>query len=186
MHLKYIRAGFFGVLLTLGLSGPRLALSQTQLFSTSEDEPPKAPEPAKKIPRISFAFRASELFLSGGTAFDMTTTVRGLNHPTTALRSDNTFLAHYYVTENGWAGMFGKRDAFTAVMANTLLNAGIDRFSRKLYSRGGRWRVLAYGTVLARGTINAIAAGENTQMNERIDTSVRTATGYKGQIIWSK
>ncbi len=177
----------FGVLLMMGATtSSSLALSQTLLFSTSEDEPPKAPEPAKRIPKISFAFRASEFFLVGGTAFDMTTTARGLDHPTTALRSDKTFLAHYYVTENGWAGMFGKRDVFTAVVANTLLNAEIDRFSRKLYSRGGRWRALAYGTVLARGTISAIAAGENTRMDERINQTVRTATGYKGQIIWSK
>jgi hypothetical protein len=116
----------------------------------------------------------------------MTTTVRSLDHPTTALRSDGTFLTHYYVKEDGWAGIFGRRDAATAVVANVLLNAGIDHFSRKLYSRGGRWRVLAYGMVLGKGTINAIAAGSNLRNDEGINKQVSLATGYKGQILWSK
>jgi hypothetical protein len=185
MHLRYVAAGLSGVLLAMGLTTSSLALSQT-LPSTDEDGSPRALESTKKIPKINFAFRASELYLSGGTAFDMTTTVRGLDHPTTALRSDKTFLAHYYVVEKGWAGVFGRTDPFTAVAANVLLNAGIDRFSRKLYARGGKWRALAYGTVLAKGTINAVAAGENTRMDERIDRDVRNMTGYKGQIVWSK
>jgi hypothetical protein len=152
-----------------------------------EDGPPKVSEgTTKRIPKISFAFRASELYLAGGTAFDMTTTVRGLGHPTTASRSDGTLLTRYYVTEQGWAGFLGRRDPVTATAANILLNAGIDRFSRKLYTRGGRWRALAYGTVLAKGTLNAIAAGNNIRNNERINQQVRTATGYKGLIVWAK
>jgi hypothetical protein len=190
MHLKRIRAGFFGVLLamTLGPITPSSAISQTPLFSPDEDGPPKAPEePAKRIPpKISFAFRASELYFAGGTAFDMTTTVRGLDHPTTALRSDGTFLAHYYVVEKGWAGVFGRTDPYTATAANVLLNVGIDRLGRKLYTRGGKWRALAYGTVLLKGTLNVIAAGENTGINQRINQKVRIATGYKGQIVWSR
>jgi hypothetical protein len=188
LHLTRIRTGMAGVLLSLamGLVTPKPTISQTPLFSPDEDVSPKVLEPTKKIPKISFAFRASELYLAGGTAFDMTTTERGLGHPTTALRNDGSFLAHYYVVENGWAGVFGKRDAFTAMAANALLNEGIDRFSRKLYARGGRWRAFAYGTLLAKGTLNAIAAGSNIRSDERIDQQVRTATGYKGLIRWAK
>jgi len=116
----------------------------------------------------------------------MTTTVRGLDHPTNALRSDGVLLTHFYVTENGWAGCLGKRDAFTAVAANVFLNVEIDRYSRKLYTRGGRWRALAYGAVLAKGTLNVIAAGSNIRSDERINQQVRTATGYKGLIVWAK
>jgi hypothetical protein len=188
MHLTCIRAVTFGVLLllTAGLITPKSATSQTPLFSLLRGSP-KIPEgPPKPAPKPSFAFRASELYLAGGTAFDMTTTVTSLNHPTTALRSDGTFLAHYYVEEKGWAGVFGRRDTLTAVAGNVLLNAGIDCFSRRLYSRGGKWRVLAYGLVLSKGTLNAIAAESNIRNDERIDSRVRLATGYKGLILWSK
>lgn len=179
----------FGVMLSLsvGLITPPFAISQTPLLSFFEGGRLKPSEgPPKPVPKLSFAFRASETYLTGGTAFDMTTTVRSLDHPTTALRDDGTFLTHYYVKEEGWAGIFGRRDAFTAVAANVLLNAGIDRFSRRLYSRGGRWRVFAYGALFTKGTLNAIAAGSNIRNDERINGEVRLATGYKGQIIWSK
>ena len=142
------------------------------------------PEQAQKKP--SFVFRASEFYLAGGTAFDMTTTVRGLDHPTTALRSDGAFLSHYYVVEKGWAGFLGRRDAFTAVSANVLLNVGIDRFSHRLYARGGRWRAIAIGTNVLKGTFNALAAGSNIRSDERIDRKVRLATGYGGRIVWSR
>lgn len=115
----------------------------------------------------------------------MTTTIQGLSHPTTAYRSDDIFLTHYYVVESGWAGCFGKRDIATAVAANVMLNVGIDWFSRRLYARGGRWRVLAFGALLAKGTSSMIAAGSNIQNNERIDRNVRLATGYQGRILWS-
>ena len=189
MYLTRIRAGLFGVLLLLasGLTTPLPAISQAPLFSSSEDELPAVPDgPRKLTKKVDFVFRASEFYFAGSTAFDMTTTVQGLGHPTTALKNDGTFLTHYYVVEKGWAGVFGKRDPFTAVAMNVLLNEGIDRFSRKLYTRGGRWRVLAYGTVLAKGTLNAIAAGNNIRQDERIDQQVRMATGYKGLIRWAK
>jgi hypothetical protein len=179
----------FGMMLSLsvGLITPSFAISQTPLFSLFEAGRLKPPEGSPKpAPKPSFAFRASEAYLAGGTAFDMSTTVRSLDHPTTALRSNGMFLTHYYVEEEGWAGVFGRRDALTAVVANVLLNAGIDRFSRKLYSRGGRWRALAYGVLLSKGTLNAVAAGSNIWNDERINGQVRLATGYKGQIVWSK
>jgi hypothetical protein len=187
-YLTRIRAGDFGVLLLLmlGFIIPASAIAQAPLFSLYEGVHPKIEGLPKPVPKLSFAFRASECYLAGGTAFDMTTTVRSLDHPTTALRNDGTFLAHYYVKEEGWAGIFGRRDMATAVIANVLLNVELDRLSRKLYSRGGRWRVIAYGVVLSKGTLNALAAGGNIRDDGRINQQVRVATGYRGLILWSK
>jgi hypothetical protein len=189
MHLTRIRAGMFGVLLSLavGLVTPPFAICQKPLsflFGVGRLKPSEVS--AKPASKSSFAFRATELYFAGDTAFDMTTTVRSMDHPTTALRSDHTFLTHYYMEEEGWAGVFGRRDKVTAVAANVFLNAGIDRFSRKLYSRGGKWRALAYGVLFTKGTFNALAAGGNIRNEERINEQVRLATGYKGQIIWTK
>ena len=182
MYLTVIRAGIVGMLLIMSVMNSLSASCQT-LFPSGDDRL-KVPE-AKRAKKTSFAFKASELYLAGGTAFDMTTTVEGLSHPTTACRSDNSFLTHYYVVESGWAGYFGKRDAVTAVTANVMLNVGIDWFSRGLYARGGRWRALAIGTLLLKGTFNAIAEGNNIRNTDRINQRVRLATGYRGQIIWS-
>jgi hypothetical protein len=65
------------------------------------------------------------------------------------------------------------------------LNVAVDRFSRKLYARGGRWRGVAIGALLAKGTFNMIGATNNIRSDERIDSKVRLATGYQGQIGWS-
>lgn len=186
--LTRIRAGFFGVLLllTMGLITPSSAIGQTPLFSLFERGHPNAEGPPKPVPKLSFAFKASECYLAVGTVFDMSTTVRSMNHPTTALRNDGTFLTHYYVKEIGWAGIFGRRDVVTAVSANVLLNAGMDRLSRTFYSRGGRWKALAFAVVLSKGTLNALAAGGNIRSYERIDQQVRLATGYRGLILWSR
>jgi len=181
MHLTIIRAGI-GVLLAMGLVNSSPANSQT-LFSL-ENGRPRMPS-AGPVKKTSFAFKASEFCLIGGTAFDMTTTVEGLDHPTTALRSDRTFLTRYYVVEKGWAGFLGRRDAVTAVAANAFLNAGIDRFSRRLYARGGRWRTVGFGVNVLKGTLSSIAAGNNIRNDERIDRTVRLATGYQGKILWA-
>lgn len=183
MYLTTIRAGLFGVLLTVGLVTPLSANSQT-MFSPENDRA-KIPKEAEQGQKPSFAFRASEYYLAGATAFDMTTTVRGLQHPTTALRSDGSLLAHYYVVETGWAGFLGRRDPVTAVAANAFLNFEVDRFSRRLYARGGRWRAVAIGALLAKGAFNTVGAVNNIRSDERIDGQVRLATGYQGQIGWS-
>jgi hypothetical protein len=182
-YLTNIRARFFGTFLVIGLVNLSSAHSQS-MFSLARERPevPKA-ELAKKT---SFAFKASEFFLAGGTAFDMTTTVMGLEHPTTAYRSDRSFLTRYYVKETGWAGFLGNRDPWTVTAANVILNAGIDRYSRKLYARGGRWRAVGIGALLAKGTLNTIAAGRNVRNDDRIDAQVRLATGYQGRILWSR
>jgi hypothetical protein len=185
MNLTKIRAGSFGMLLlAMGLITPSPANSQSMFpFMMGRAKIPKAEQVPKKT---SLAFKASELFLASGTAFDMTTTVWSLDHPTTAYRSDGSFLAHYYVKETGWAGFLGRRDAFTAVGANVFKNVVIDRYSRRLYARGGRWRTLALGMNILQGTFNSLAAGNNIRSYERIDRQVRLATGYPGPIDWSR
>ena len=186
MNLTNIRAGVCaGVLLiAMSLVNSSLSANAQSMFSLDQDraEVPKA-VPVKKT---SFAFKASEIYLAGGTAFDMTTTVSGLDHSTTACMSNGTPLTHYYVKETGWAGFLGARDPWTAVAANVFLNYEIDRYSRKLYLRGGHWRAVGIGALLVKGTLNTIAAGNNIRGDERIDRQVRLATGYNGQIVWSR
>jgi hypothetical protein len=186
LYLTNVRArGFFGMLLLVVMSLVNSSLpANSQSMFYLQGSKAKIPEKAGPVQKTILAFKASELFLAGGTAFDMTTTARGLNHPTTAYRSDGSFLTQYYVNETGWAAFLGKRDAVTAVTANVLLNAGIDRFSRRLYARGGRWRKLALGTVLLKGALNTIAASNNIRNDNRIDDQVRLATGYQGTILW--
>jgi hypothetical protein len=184
MNLTKIRAGSFGMLLlVMGLTNPSPANSQS-MFSLgwNRAEIPKAEQVPKKT---SLAFKGSELFLASGTAFDMTTTARGLGHPTSAYTSGGKFLTHYYVEETGWAGFLGKRDAFTAVGANAFKNVLMDRYSRRLYSRGGRWRIAAFGMNILQGTFNSVAAYKNIRSDERIDKQVRLATGYRGAIVWA-
>ncbi|HUC02134.1 MAG TPA: hypothetical protein VMA75_04530 [Candidatus Paceibacterota bacterium] len=184
MYLATIRARLFlGALLAMGLVTPLPANSQSTSFLGIER--PDAPLPRRVPQKPGRAFRASELFLAGGTAFDMTTTARLLGHPTVAERSDGSYLTSYYTTENGWAGVFGKRDTVSTVVANVAMNAMIDRYSRTLYARGGRWRTVGIGMNVLKGTINSMAAVHNIRFDQRIDQQVRLATGYKGQIIWS-
>ena len=103
----------------------------------------------------------------------------------TANRSDGSFLVHYYVRETGWAGFLGNRDAFTAVGANVFKSVLMDRFSRRLYARGGRWRTAAFGLNIAQTVLSLVAAGNNIRFDGRIDRQVRLATGYQGLIVWS-
>lgn len=192
MNLTCIRARMYGVLLALILPAGVAALAPMSAASQTLQIPEfregnrvlRVLEAPKPVPKTSFAFKASELFFAGATAFDMTTTVRSLDHPTIALRSDGTPIAHYDGVEKGWAGIFGRRDPYTAVAANVILNAGIDRFSRRLYTRGGRWRALSYGMVLSKGALNMLAGAGNIRHDSRIDAQVRLATGYQGAITW--
>lgn len=104
-----------------------------------------------------------------------------------AYRGDNNqFLMRYTVTEDGWAGFLGKRDAFTAVSANVLLNVGVEKFSRRLYLRGGRWRYVAIGLLVAKATDNLVAGIHNERLQAGIDGRVRQMTGYRGTIVWSR
>jgi hypothetical protein len=188
LHLTTTRVGLLGRVLLMMMGLASLSLSaDSQTSVAPENDRAQVPE-APRVEKPGFVFRASELYLAGGTAFDMTTTVRGLQHPTTALRSDGSFLTHYYVVEKGWAGFLGNRNCVTAVAANVALNVAVDRFSRKLYARGGRWRGVAIAALLAKGTFNVIGASNNirSDSDERIDNQVRLATDYRDQIRWSQ
>jgi hypothetical protein len=107
----------FGILLAVMsvMNSSLPANSQSMFLLNGNSAKALKPEPVHKT---SFAFKTSELFLAGGTAFDMTTTVRSMGHPTAAYRSDGTFLARCDVSETGWAGFLGKQDPYTALVQN--------------------------------------------------------------------
>jgi len=149
----------------------------------AQEDLPQAPK--KKSDKIDFLYRASLPVLGAATSVDAFTTVRNLNHPTTAFRADGTFLMDYYVVENGWARYFGDRSPFAATTANVLLNAGVIQLSHRLYLRGGRWRIAAAALVLAKAGVNFAGGIQNERYSESIDQRVRLSTGYKGAVLWS-
>jgi hypothetical protein len=182
MHLTKIWTIVFGMLM-MGLVHSSSAKCQS-MFSLEQDraEVPKAKPVVKKT---SFVFKASEAYLAGGTAFDMTTTVRGLDHSTTAYTSSGTPLTRYYVKETGWARYLSSTDPSTVVLSNVALNCGVDWLGRRLYARGGHWRTIAVGALLVKGTLNIISASNNIRNDGQIDNQVRIATGYRGLVVWS-
>ena len=158
------------------------ALAQTQP-APPDDAPRKLNEGRRKI---DFLYLASETYLAAGTTLDMKSTVDGLDHPTTAYRANRTFLTHYYATESGWAKFLGKRNATGIVVANVLLNTGFDLVDRRLYRRGGRWRIAAVALNVLKGTENMADGFQNIRLNGSVDERVRLETGYTGRIIWSR
>jgi hypothetical protein len=178
-----VKACLIATLCAVNLAGSLRVCAQEE-SQLLQDDRPKAPE-KRKLNRVDFLYMASEGYLAGGTWLDASTTAGGLHHPTMAYGSNNLFLMRYVVTEDGWAGCLGKRDAFTASGANVLLNLGISELSRRWYRRGGRWRIAAIGLNGAKATDNLIAGIRNDRLNASIDQRVRTLTGYRGVIIWS-
>ncbi|MDR3582155.1 MAG: hypothetical protein P4L67_02675 [Candidatus Pacebacteria bacterium] len=179
-----VRICLIATLCTAALvSPPRIHAQTTDL---TEEVRPK--EPIRKKPdKIDFVHWASRGYLAAGTWLDASTTANGLGHPTMAYRADNnTLLMHYTVTEVGWAGCLGRQNTFTAVSANVLLNVGVERFSNRLYLRGGRWRYVAIGLLAAKATDNLVAGINNERFQAGIDGRVRQLTGYRGVIVWSR
>ena len=170
------------LLLIVMSASSSLAMAQMH-FVPRTDAPTKQAEGYRKI---DFLYLSSEAYLAAGTTMDMKSTVDGLHHPTMAYRADGTFLTHYYVTENGWAGFLGNRNADGIVLANVLLNTGFDLVDRRLYRRGGRWRILAATLNVLKGTENMADGVSNIGMLGSIDKRVRLETGYTGRIIWSR
>jgi hypothetical protein len=140
----------------------------------------------KKADKIDFLYRASNAYLVGGTWLDMTTTYPVLHHPTVAYRADGSVLTRYYGIETGWAGCLGRRNTVAVIAANVALNAGLNLLSRRIYRRGGRWRVLAITVNVLKGTDNLMAGVHNIRYNAGVDGRVQLATGYMGQIRWSR
>ncbi len=140
-------------------------------------------EPKRETGKIAFLYKASNLYLLGGTTVDMITTARLMNHPTMAYRADGSALGLYSGVETGWARCLGRKNTGATVMANVALNAGVGLLSRKLYRRGGHWRIVAIAVNVLKGT-NSMVAGIHNIRYDR-DEYVRKATGYKGQVVWS-
>jgi len=171
--------------------GPRILLVMVVFASAAHAQVQqfrqRTPEETKRDSRkLDNLYRISRLYLSVGTGLDGFSTARGLNHPTIAHRTDQSVLGYFYGTEVGWAGsVVGKRNTSAVVAANVLLNFGVERLSRTLYRKGGRWRLLAIGLCLWKATDSTVAGVGNFRFNAGIDARLRTATGYQGKIIWS-
>ncbi len=160
-------------------AAPR-AFAQTRFSPLPES--PKVPVRRSRLDGVLYL--ASEGYLAGGTWLDASTTVRGLEHPTMAYRGNGSFLMRYVVTEKGWARCMGNRNAFGVTAANVALNLGVLVASRRLFRRGGRWRILAIGFVVAKATASTWAGVRNIQLEGGINQQVRHDTGYRGAILW--
>lgn len=177
--MKLAVSCFVVALCVMSLAGSSRAVAQTG------SPLPDAPKPTeRRSDRMDLLYRVSEGYLAEGTWFDGWTTSRALGHPTMAYRSNGVFLMRYVVTEGGWARCFGKRDAYTAVTANVLLNAATEELSRRLYRRGGRWRLAALGVNLYKATSSTLAGVHNLNVEAGIDQHIQNWTGYRGAIIW--
>jgi len=107
----------------------------------------KKVEKAKHIDPIDHIFKASQWYLRGATAVDMTTTVIGMEH------------AHG--VESGWGKCLGAHNTPAVVAWNVGLNLGTEYLSRKIYRKGGKWRYAAVGLNLLKGSDNLMAGFHN-------------------------
>jgi hypothetical protein len=178
MHQLLVNARKIALFCVMGFSLSH-AIAQVQ---TQEDLPSA---PKKKSDTIDFLYKASPAILSAATTLDMVSTVRGLDHPTVAYREDGSVLTNYVVVEKGWARCFGNRSPTAALTANVALNAGVMILSRRLYRRGGRWRIAALGLVLVKAGANFEGGIQNERLLAGIDRQVQLSTGYTGAILWS-
>jgi hypothetical protein len=169
------------LLIASSLMNPTRAIAQIELTL------PEAPlvVHVEKVRKTDFLYLGSQAFLGAGTMMDMKSTVDGLNHPTVASRQNGMFLTNYYARETGWAGVFGQKNTNGVVAANVLLSTGFDLLDRRLYRRGGKWRIVAITLNFAKGLDNGMSAFHNIGVNKDIDKHVRLQTGYNGRIIWS-
>ena len=135
--------------------------------------------------KVDFLYKASNAYRWAGMAADAVTTVQCINHPTMAEGADGTFLMSYHGSEAGWAKFAGSRNAGAAVALNVAMNAGVSFLSHRLYERGGKWRWLAIGMNLYKGTDSFMAARHNMGIPASVNRYVRAETGYQGQITWS-
>lgn len=163
-------------------AGPPLVLAQDQFFRQKGEWEPRREDGRK----LDLLYKASRVYLFAGTSLDMVSTARALDHPTVARRTDGSVLGRYPAMETGWAGRFGRRNTTAIVAAHVGLNTGIDLLSRRIYRRGGRWRILAIALNVLKGTDNMVAGIQNIRYSRALDRQVVEATGYKGSIVWSR
>jgi len=168
------------LLIALGLVSPTLAFTQ---FQSLPDEPAQ-PRQVEKVPKRDFLYLASEAYLVGGTVVDMRTTAEGLDHPTSAYTTSGKFLMQYTIRESGWASFLGVHNTFRVTTANVLMNTGLDLLDRKLYRRGGRWRIAAISLNVAKATIGVTDGLRNMKVLGNVDKVVQLQTGYRGAVVW--
>ena len=164
---------------SIACSSPAIAQIQNFQRENSQESP-------KKAERLDHLYRASQFYFLGATVLDLSSTAQVLGHPSVARGENEQLLARYYGTETGWASFLGERNAGAAVAANASLNAGLGLLSQRLYRRGGRWRILAIGINVLKGTDNLAAGIHNLNYIASIDGRVRALTHYRGRIYWSR
>lgn len=142
-------------------------------------------QPKKDEGKTHAIFAASRFYLLGGSALDGVSTSLVMGHPKMAYRADGSPLASYQGIETGWARSFGSKNTFAAVGANVALDAGVGFAASKLYQKGGRWRYLAIGLNVLKGTDGLIAGIRNFRFASSVDRRVRLVTGYAGPVTWS-
>lgn len=177
--IGFKRMGATALMLVVMGAAPSLLNAQVQRLREGSRESERGSG------KFGLLYRVSSGYLFGATVLDGVSTTRVLNHPTMAYRADGSALASYHGREVGWAKVFGERNTSAAVGANVALNAGLSVLSRNLYRRGGRWRVLAIGLNVLKGTDNLAAGIHNIRYNAGVDSQIRSATGYRDQISWS-
>ncbi len=142
--------------------------------------------PREESGKTDLLFKASRWYLIAGTSLDGVTTAMVLDHPPIARQgTDGKFLGRYRGTETGWASFVGDRSASKVVLANALLNLAVDWSARRLYRRGGKWKYLAIGLNLCKGTASFVGGVHNVRVNADANGVVRRTTGYTGRIVWS-
>ncbi len=114
---------------------------------------PKNVERVDHVDPIDRAFKASQWYLRGATVVDMSTTVIGMEY------------AHG--VETGWGRCFGPHNTSAVVAWNVGLNLGTEFLSRKIYQRGGKWKYVATGLNVLKGTGNLAAGFHNASYIER-------------------
>lgn len=179
---------YVAVMSALGVFFPVCAFAQSPIHDRLHHRRPLVNAPSarrrKKASRLDLLHWAADGYLAGGTVLDAVTTANGLDHPTMAYRTNGSFLMRYVLRENGWARCLGNRDVRGVVTANIALNLGVFLLSQRLYHRGGRWRYLAIGLLVAKATSSTLAGLHNHRLEVDVNKHVRKATGYKGAIVW--
>ena len=121
-----------------------LAIQPVERFSVENFVmQPKNIERVSHVDPIDRIFKASQWYLRGATAVDMTTTIVGIEH---------------HGVETGLMRFAGSRNTSAIVAGNVAMNFGVEYVARKLYQKGGKWRYAGAGLNVLKGTGN-LAAG---------------------------